>query len=309
MGEIAYIILSQCCPERTPNFFGALLHYLTETGPALLIGFLLSGIINEFLPEKWVEKHLAGKGVKPIFYATLVGSILPICCWGALPVAVSFHRKGARLGPILAFLVATPGTSVSAFLVTWSVLGIEFAIFIFISVILMAIIMGLFVNIFVATEKSINNNAQCCCCESERVKKTYWEHSQSILRFAFVDMVKDIGLETLIGLVIAALVVSFDPVGHFVKLYLGGLPGFFFAIIFGILIYVCATSSPPMVDAFLARGLNPGASVTLLLVGPITNYGTLLVINKRFGVRMLFIYLSLLSVLSLALGYIYEIIF
>ncbi len=80
--------------------------YLVEVLPFLAVGFLLSGLIHEFVPTGWVERHLGGKGVKPILYSTLIGTVLPIYCLGALPVAVSLHQKGARLGPVLAFLVA-----------------------------------------------------------------------------------------------------------------------------------------------------------------------------------------------------------
>ncbi len=71
----------------------------------MTLGFFLSGLIHEFIPTSWVEKTLGKKGPRSIFYATVTGSILPICCWGALAVAVSFYKKGSRLGPILAFLL------------------------------------------------------------------------------------------------------------------------------------------------------------------------------------------------------------
>ncbi|MEO0049540.1 MAG: permease [candidate division WOR-3 bacterium] len=289
------------CPPCSQGFFSALLHYLVEVGPALIIGFLLSGIINEFVPEGWVEKHLGGDGIKPILFATLIGSVLPICCWGSLPLAVSFQKKGARLGPILAFLVATPGTSISAVLVTWSVLGLRFAIYIFLAVIIMGIFMGLVGNLFSVSKADNNAKPSCRCC-TVATKKNLSQHIISILKFAFVDMIKDIGLETLIGLVIAAIVASFDPVGKFVRLYLGNYWGFLFALIFGILMYICATSSPPMVDAFISRGLSPGAGMTMLLVGPITSYGTILVIRKKFGLKTLVVYLLFIALFSLVFG-------
>ena len=45
--------------------------YLVEVLPFLFIGFLLSGLIHEFIPAKLVEKHLGGKGIKPILCTTL----------------------------------------------------------------------------------------------------------------------------------------------------------------------------------------------------------------------------------------------
>ena len=80
------------------QYFIGFKDYLIDILPVLAIGLLLSGLIHEFIPSGWVEKHLGGGGIKPILYSTLVGTILPICCLGSLPVAVSLRQKGARLG-------------------------------------------------------------------------------------------------------------------------------------------------------------------------------------------------------------------
>jgi uncharacterized protein len=120
--------------------------YLIDVLPFLAIGFLLSGLIHEFVPTRWVERRLGGRGIKPILYSTLVGTVLPICCFGSLPVAVSLRQKGARLGSVLAFLVATPATSISALLVAYGLLGLKFTVFIFFAVIIMGLVMGLVGN-------------------------------------------------------------------------------------------------------------------------------------------------------------------
>jgi len=86
------------------QYFIGFKDYLIDILPVLAIGLLLSGLIHEFIPSKWVERHLGGEGIKPLLYATLAGTVLPICCFGALPVAVTLHWKGARLGSVLAFL-------------------------------------------------------------------------------------------------------------------------------------------------------------------------------------------------------------
>ncbi|MCJ7656834.1 MAG: hypothetical protein MUO55_03515, partial [Candidatus Atribacteria bacterium] len=65
---------------------------------------------------------------------------------GSLPIALSLHQKGARIGPVLAFLVATSATSITAFLVSYGLLGLKFTLFIFFSVILTRLIMGIVGN-------------------------------------------------------------------------------------------------------------------------------------------------------------------
>jgi hypothetical protein len=91
------------------QFFITFKDYLVDVLPFLAAGLFLSGLVNEFVPARLVDRHLGGRGIKPILYATVIGALLPICCIGSLPVAVSLHQKGARLGPVLAFLVADPG--------------------------------------------------------------------------------------------------------------------------------------------------------------------------------------------------------
>ena len=328
------------------QYFIVFKDYLIEVLPFLAIGFLLSGLIHEFVPSKLVERHLGGGGIKPVLYSTIVGTILPICCLGALPVAMSLHQKGARLGPVLAFLVATPATSITALLVTYRLLGLKFAIFIFFAVIAMGLVMGLVGNLIRVRPEAFTSQEQQAldpvCGMSVEVGKaakaeyggeTYYfccSHCQQafesspeeyiggsrqvahrvkhVFRYAFVDMVKEIGPELLLGLALAALVAAIAPVGKFVGAYFGGGLGYLFSLIFGLLMYICSTASVPLVDAFVSQGMNIGAGMVLLLVGPITSWGTILVMRKEFGGKILAIYLAVVSVMSMALGYCFSLI-
>ena len=50
------------------QYFIVFKDYLIEVLPFLAIGFLLSGLIHEFIPSQWVERHLGGEGIKPLLY-------------------------------------------------------------------------------------------------------------------------------------------------------------------------------------------------------------------------------------------------
>jgi len=333
------------------EFFIVFKDYLIEVLPFLAIGFFLSGLIHEFVPTGLVERHLGGPGIKPILYSTLAGTVLPICCLGSLPVAVSLHQKGARLGPVLAFLIATPATSISALLVCYALLGIKFTIFIFLAVILMGLVMGAIGNLIKFKPKSTSSSPQdvklakdpvcgmdvntekgltteyegksyyfCsphCQAAFEKAAQKYAtgvyvknikERLVSVFRYAFVDMVKEIGPELLLGLVLAALVAAIAPIGKLVGAYLGGGLGYLFSLVFGLLMYICSTASVPLVHAFLSQGMNIGAGMVLLLVGPITSWGTILVLRKEFGAKTLLAYLAAVSIMALALGWCFSMI-
>ena len=334
--------------ELIVQFFSVFWDYLIKILPFLAIGFFLSGLIHQFAPSKWVDKHLGGRGIKPLLYATLVGAVLPICCFGSLPVAVSLHQKGARLGAVLAFLVATPATSITALLVCYTLLGIKFTVFIFLAVILMGLVMGLVGNLlkvkptaFASQNQQLAIDPVCgmsveigkaiktehngeiyyfCCpyCQQafeSRPKEYLGTYSRNIphqlkhvFKFAFVDMVKEIGPELLLGLALAALVAAITPVGKFVGDYFSGGLGYLFSLVFGLVMYICSTASVPLVDAFISQGMNPGAGMLLLLVGPITSWGTIFVLRKVFGGKTLLVYLAVISIMALALGYCFSII-
>ncbi|MAG15291.1 MAG: hypothetical protein CL874_05385 [Dehalococcoidales bacterium] len=329
------------------QFFIIFKDYLVDVLPFLALGFFLSGVINEFIPTGWVEKHLGGKGIKPLIYSSLVGTALPICCIGSLPVAVSLHQKGARLGPVLAFLVATPATSIPALLVSYALLGIKFTVFIFFAVITMGLIAGLAGNLIrakpktLATQRGLATDPVCemqvetdkapkikyngevyyfCCthCRQEfesnaaefsgTRRRNYTHRIRHVFKYAFVDMVREIGPEILLGLALAALVATVTPVGKFVGGYLGEGLGYIFSLIFGIMMYICATASVPLVHAFISQGMNIGAGMVMLMVGPVTSWGAILVLRKEFGARVLLVYLATISLTALILGYVFSLI-
>lgn len=292
------------------DFIFVFFNYLKEILPALAIGFFLSGVIDEFIPSGWIEKNLGRGGAGSIFYAASIGTILPVCCWGSLPVAVSFHKKGSRPGPVLAFLVAAPATSVTALMVSFRLLGVKFVLFEFLAVILMGVAMGLIMDKFVFSFfkplKKICLN--CGKKDTKNNKKFFKDRAKAVLKFAFYDMPRRIGWEMFFGIILAAAISSFFPIGLWVERNLAGFFGYLFSLLFGLVMYICSTGTVPLVDALIGQGLNPGAGMVLLLAGPVTSYGTILVLKKEFGPKTLLTYLAFISGSSLALGYVFSFI-
>lgn len=289
------------------HFVHIFIHYLVEIIPALAVGFFISGLVHELIPEDIVNNFLGARGIKPILASTIIGTLLPVCCWGSLPIAVSFYKKGARLGPILAFLVATPATSVSALLVAYAVLGLKFTVYIFFAVIIMGVFIGLIGNTL-PYEPKVAKEEPCPHCEADpshihsHKKKTLAGRAKSILKYAYIELPKEIGLELFVGLLLAAAVATFVPIGRLIRMYLGGWFGYIFSVVFGLVMYLCSTASVPLIDSLIRQGMNPGAAMTLLLIGPVASYGTILVLRKEFGMRVLVTFLASLVGISVLLG-------
>jgi len=297
--------------ELLQKFLSTNLMYWNELWWTLAIGFLISGIFFKFIPTSIVERHLGEKGLKPIFIAASVGTILPVCCVGSLPIALTLKRKGAALGAVLAFLVATPVTSISALIVCWKLLGIGFTIYIFLAIIFMALVMGVLINKM--NIKTVNDGGgdDDSCCQTEHqadkgLKVPFTQKIKEVFSYAFVTLPKEIGVEIIIGVAVASFITVFEPIQFLIREYLIGFTGYLFVLIIGLLTYVCSTASVPLADAFLQSGMSHGQGLCYLLVGPITSYGTILVIKKDFGSHVLTVYLSVIVIVSLLAGFIYD---
>jgi len=297
--------------ELIQNFVFANVIYWQELWLTLVIGFFISGIFFKFIPTNIVERYLGEKGLKPIFMAASVGILLPVCCVGSLPIALTLRRKGAALGAVLAFLVATPVTSVPALIVCWKLLGLEFTIIIFIAIVTMALVIGVIINRMNVSDTNVETQTDESCCSSEhqddeQSNATTIQKIKEVFSYAFVTLPKEIGVEIIIGIALASFITVFEPIQHLIRDYLTGMTGYFVILIMGLITYVCSTASVPMADAFLQSGMSLGQGVCYLLVGPITSYGTILVIKKDFGSRVLLVYLGVICILSLSFGLLYD---
>lgn len=297
--------------EFVHEFIQVYVMYCRELWLTLAIGFLISGLFFKFIPTDLVEKHLGEKGLKPIFIASIIGTLLPVCCIGSLPIALTLRRKGATLGSVLAFMVATPATSISALIVCWKLLGLTFTVIIFLAIIFMALVMGVVTNKIKRSDDISESGGQeqdSCCHDKEALKPTVGQKIKEAVAYAFVTLPKEIGVEILIGIALASFITVFEPIQHLIREYLTGIAGYFFVLIIGLVTYVCSTASVPMADAFLQSGMSHGQALCYLLVGPITSYGTILVIKKDFGGRVVSVYLGIICLLSLTYGLLYDMV-
>ena len=117
-----------------------------EMSPYLLLGFLLAGLMHEFLPSTLYTNHLGKNNFRSVFLSALFGVPLPLCSCGVIPTAMGLRREGASKGATVSFLIATPQTGVDSIIATYSLMGLPFAIIRPIAAFLTAILGGTLVN-------------------------------------------------------------------------------------------------------------------------------------------------------------------
>jgi len=105
------------------------LYFLTiDMAPWLLLGFLIAGILHVFFSEGKINQLLGKSNFRSVIWAALIGIPLPLCSCGVIPTGVSIHKNGASKGAAVSFLISTPQTGVDSIMVTYSLLGLPFAI-------------------------------------------------------------------------------------------------------------------------------------------------------------------------------------
>ena len=133
-----------------------------------------------------------------------------------------------------------------------------------------------------------------CCChhEADAKQTTFFGKCLVALRYAFVDMIADIGKWLVLGLVIAALITVLVPDTFFAVFADNTWLSILLVLAISIPMYICATGSIPIAVALMLKGLTPGAALVLLMAGPAANFASILVIRKQMGLRTLMAYLA-----------------
>jgi len=130
---------------------------------SLIPAFLIAGAIYQFLDRNAVLKYLGAKTKKALAYfvASLSGSVLTVCSCTVLPLFSGIYKKGAGLGPAIAFLYSGPAINVLAIILTARVLGWQIGLARAIGAVIFSIIIGLCMHfIFLAEEKERQANGE-----------------------------------------------------------------------------------------------------------------------------------------------------
>jgi uncharacterized membrane protein YraQ (UPF0718 family) len=239
-----------------------------------------------------------------------------------VPTALALKNKGASRGATLAFLISTPETGVDSILLTYGLLGPLLAVTRPLAALCSAIFAGILIEWF--PPKHLGESSQgtqtppkpCCssvglelpqkdsCCTAPVTPSSQplagaWH--QGFIR-SFFALFDDIAVWLVIGLLASALMSAVLPEDLLGGSLGAGWMGMVLALVMGLPMYVCATSSTPLALVFMEKGLSVGAALVFLLVGPATNIGTMGIVSKMFGKRGMAAYLLAIVSVSLLFG-------
>ncbi|KAA3605087.1 MAG: hypothetical protein DWQ01_21060 [Planctomycetota bacterium] len=306
---------------------------LVESGPYLLVGFSIAGLLKTLIPEEMVFRHLGRDDFRSVAVASLFGVPIPLCSCSVIPTALTLKKSGASKGATTSFLISTPETGVDSIGVTWALMDPLMTLARPLAALFTALGCGSLVNFLVRRgwddappeDLELAQEEDACChqepepepepsCGHEHVSKEEPARGPlAILRrslaYAFGPLLDDLTPWFLLGFLVSGLITVLAPDNFFGEVLPAGWMSMMAMLVIGVPLYICATASTPVAAALVAKGLDPGAALVLLLAGPATNVATILVVRNSLGKRVQAIYLGGIAVFSLALGWLVNLIY
>jgi len=117
---------------------------------ALVLGFLVSAVVQTWIPRERIEASLSGGGARPVGLATGLGAASSSCSYAAVAIAKSLFQKGASAASALAFQFASTNLVWELGLVLWVLIGWQFALAEFVGGLVMIALMAVALRAFVS---------------------------------------------------------------------------------------------------------------------------------------------------------------
>ncbi len=279
----------------------------------ILIGMLAVGLIDR-VPREFVIGIIGrDQGTKSLFRAVLAGFFLDLCNHGVLMVGAKLYERGASLGQVFAFLIASPWNSLSITIIIGVMMGWGW-MFVFIAAsLVIAFATGLMVETMERHGRVLPNRNRIDLPEDFKV----WPEAKTRLREQKFDLnfLKDVGKRSItssrmvlrwlfFGVVLAALIQATVPTDVFATWFGATLFGLLTTLLAATIIEVCSEGSVPIAADLMNRASAPGNAFTFLMAGAATDYTEILVLKEVTGRLKAALLLPLLTVPQvLAIGW------
>ncbi len=294
-------------PDARQDFAFAFLSLLFEGAPFILLGTLISGLLDVYLPSGAMDRLLPKNKIGAVLVAGLLGAIFPVCECAVVPVIRRLVKKGLPVSCALTYMLAAPILNPITALSTWKAFEGQEAGLMTVSRLLLGFFVAVGVGLIVSRMPlaavlkrklidDLDHSHEPACCGSS-CGSDCGDHSSdtkllSAFRSALRDFV-DVGAYFAIGVTLTALfntgiapgAVWLDDVAR----HPVGAPMALMALAY--ILSLCSTS-----DAFIAATLHSfsnGAKLAFLVFGPMLD------------VKLTFLYQTVLRsrfIVCLALG-------
>jgi len=269
------------------HFAHAVTEMMAKMWWGVLAGIFFIGIMGQ-VPQGIVMRLLGtGTGFRGIWRATIAGFLFDLCSHGILMVGMKLYERGASLGQVMAFLIASPWNSFSLTLILWGLIGFKWMLAFLLLSIGIGLVSGVIFDKLVVRGVLPDNNFRQ---EAEpegtpQTLKIWWR--QTKVNLPFIKHIVGDGMDggrvvirwMLLGVVLAAAIRVFMPLESFQQWFGPSMIGLMATMIAATVIEVCSEGATPIAADILVRAAAPGNSFAFLMSGVATDYTEVMVLK------------------------------
>ena len=272
-----------------------------------IIIFVISVIRSFFPPEKTKRILSHKKEFIGNILAALLGIVTPFCSCSAVPLFIGFVEAGIPLGVTFSFLISSPMVNEIAIVLLFGLFGWKVTAIYIGTGLLVAIFGGLIIG-KLKLEKWVEeyvyqfHNGR----EYEIIKQSFKER----LRYAkdnTIDILNRVWLYILIAIGIGGFIHGYVP-EDFLTHYAGR--GNFFAVpvavLIGVPLYSNAAGVIPIVYALMEKGLSMGTVLAFMMAVTALSLPEMIILRKVLKVPLLGVFVGIMTVTIIAVGYLFN---
>lgn len=291
---------------------------LIGTAPYLLLSVILAAYAAATGADSLIGRAFVGSPLSMIFFAAILGGLSPFCSCGVIPLIAALLSMGVPLAGVMAFWLASPVIDPSMFVLTSSLLGIEFAVAKMIAAIGLGLMGGL-ITLALTQKGFLSNplregvgNGGCGAASLHSPNELLWKFwTKRERREKFMAMFLTTTLFLLKWLTLAflleSLMLAYVP-SNWIASALGGtgVVPIVTATIVGVPAYLNGYAALPLVSGMVEQGMTPGAGLAFLVAGGVTSLPAAIAVFALVKRPTFILYLVIAFTGSIVSGLLFE---
>jgi uncharacterized protein len=304
---VAAILIASEPDAAVTTFATVFLGVFFEALPFLLLGVLVSAVVQTFVAPSLIERLVPRGRLRSALAGAALGVVFPVCECGVIPVTRRLLEKGASLSAALGFMLAGPVVNPIVFWATWTALGPEMAALRLGTSLLMAVTVAWMYGFHPKPEtvvaastypESAPSDAEPS--HAERAVKTVWSRLFTAFELAG-DELLEMGRYLVVGAAAAAILRTVVPGPALIAAGQGPILSVPLTMALAALLSICS-----VVDAFVALSLtglvSSGAMLAFLVFGPVVDVKSILLYGTVLRWRTVIMLVMLLTQIALLAG-------
>ncbi|HGD1502388.1 TPA: permease [Streptococcus agalactiae] len=282
-------------PDSVLQWFAIFISIIIEALPFVLLGTILSGIIEVFITPDIVNKFLPKNKFLRVLFGTFVGFVFPSCECGIIPIINRFLEKKVPSYTAVPFLATSPIINPIVLFATYSAFGnsIRFLILRFVGATIVAIALGVMLA-FLVDDNILKEDAKPTHFHDYSDKKWYQKIFLALAHA--IDEFFDTGRYLVFGTLIASAMQIYLPTRVLTTIGHSPITAILVMMLLAFILSLCSEA-----DAFIGASLLSTFGIApvmaFLLIGPMIDIKNLMMMVNSFKTRFIVQFISVSSLI------------